>query len=234
MSSYKLEKDYWVNYWSSANKIENDNLQYQVERTINKLPFDQQKWQFTLNEIERTINLSPSDTLLDLCAGNGLIAIPFSYKCLSVTAVDISEPLLSRIDTQRYNNITVIAGDARNIRLTAETFSKGVMYAALQYFNEREVISIFDMIHQTLKYGGLFLIGDIPDIDRLFVFYNTPKWVTAYFDSVKSNTPVVGTWFKKDILLNMAKYTGFTKAEIIDQHPDLINSHYRFDLLLSK
>ena len=35
----------------------------------------------------------------------------------------------------------------------------------------------------------------------------------AFFDSVKNNTPVVGNWFKKELLLEMAKYIGFTESD---------------------
>jgi len=80
MMPSELENDYWVTYWTRNKITKNDDLQYQVTRTVNNIPIDPQKWQFTLNEIERTINLSPSDNLLDLCAGklNHRTSIPLS------------------------------------------------------------------------------------------------------------------------------------------------------------
>jgi ubiquinone/menaquinone biosynthesis C-methylase UbiE len=234
MTSIKSENNYWAHYWTTKQMSVNDDPQKQVERTVNNMPIDQQKWAFTLKEIERVLNLTASDTFLDLCAGNGMIARPFALKCRELTAVDISDVLLKNIDEDIYPTVTVIVGDARNVSLPAEAFSKGVMYAALQYFNEREAIGIFNTIYKSMKPGGLFLIGDIPDIDRLFAFYNKPEWVTAYFDSVRNGIPAVGTWFKKEILVKMAKYIGFGNAEIISQQPELINSHCRFDLLLTK
>ena len=234
MNSIKSENNYWIDYWANKQMSINDDPQKQVERTVNKVPIDQQKWIFTLNELERTLILSSGDTLLDLCAGNGMIAMPFALKCRAVTAVDISEDLLKKIDADLYPNVTVIVGDARKVSLPANKFSKGVMYAALQYFSEREAIGIFSTIYNSMKSGGLCLIGDIPDIDHLFDFYSKPDWVAAYFDSVKNGTPAVGTWFKKEILVKLAIYTGFSNAEIINQHPHLINSHCRFDLLLTK
>lgn len=234
MNSFEPESDYWTSYWTTNQIIESENPQCQVGRTVNKVPIEQQKWQFHLNEIEQTLHLARSDTLLDLCAGNGLITMPLSLKCKSVTAVDISSALLEKINTRLYPSITVIAADVRKVDLPAETFSKGLMYGALQYFSERDAIGIFDKIYQSMMQGGTFLIGDIPDIDRLFVFYSKPEWVKAYFDSVRTNTPAVGTWFKKEILVGMAKYVGFSDAVVLSQHPDLINSHYRFDLLLTK
>ena len=234
MSSSGAEGDYWADFWTSNHVIKNDNPLCQVERTVNKIPISQQKWQFQLNEIEHKLGLVPDDTLLDMCAGNGLITMPLSLKCRSVTAVDISGTLLEKIDTRSYPSIKVINADARKVSLPAETYSKGLMYCALQHFSERETIGLFDTMYKSLKPGGIFLVGDIPDIDRLFVFYSKPEWVKAYFDSVKTNTPAVGTWFKQEILLQMAKYIGFGRAEVLSQHPDLINSHYRFDLMLYK
>lgn len=234
MNASGPESDYWTTYWTTNQIIGNVNPQCQVGRTVNKIPIDQQKWQFHLNEIEQKLHLCLDDTLLDLCAGNGLITMPLSLKCRSTIAVDISKTLLEKIDTRSYPSITVIAGDVRSVSFPSGAFSKGLMYGALQYFNEHEAISIFEKIYQSLIQGGSFLVGDIPDIDRLFVFYNKPEWVKAYFDSVKTNTPAIGTWFKKEILVAMAKYIGFSEVEILSQHPDLINSHYRFDLLLIK
>jgi ubiquinone/menaquinone biosynthesis C-methylase UbiE len=234
MNPVEPGEDYWTTYWTTNQIIESENPQSQVGRTVNKIPIDQQTWQLQLNEIEKALNLCPDDTLLDLCAGNGLIAMPLSLKCRSVTAVDISKTLLEKIDTRSYPFITVITGDVRNISLPSGVFSKGVMYGALQYFNEREAILILENIYQSLKQGGSFLIGDIPDIDRIFDFYSKPEWVAAYFDSVKNNAPAIGNWFKKEILLKMAKYVGFSNSKIISQRSDIINSHYRFDLLLAK
>ncbi|MEY3879766.1 MAG: hypothetical protein RIQ94_561 [Pseudomonadota bacterium] len=234
MSSIEQKNDYWVTFWTTHEIIKAKDPQCQIGRTVNKISIDQQKWQFHLDEIEEILCLCPDDTLIDLCAGNGLITMPLSLRCQSVTAVDISNTLLEYIDTQLYPNITLITEDARNMNLPTKAFSKGLMYSALQYFNEHEIIGIFAAIYQFLKRDGLFLVGDIPDIDRLFVYHNKPEWVRAYFDSVKNNNPVIGTWFKKDILVAMAKYVGFNEAVVINQHPDLINSHYRFDLLLKK
>jgi len=234
MSEVGSKNDYWAEFWASDDRLKNDDLYYQVGHTTNGKPVDPQTWQFTLRQIEQTLKLEEEDALLDLCAGNGLIASPFSLKCKSVTAVDYSEALLERIDTKQYPKITVIHADARIVDLPENTYSKGIMYGALQHFSEQEAISIFEKLYQSLKEEGVCLVGDIPDIDRLFSFYKKPEWVKAYFDSIKNNTPAVGTWYKKEIVVEMAKYVGFSNVEALVQHSDLLNSRYRFDLLLAK
>lgn len=234
MNQAESQKEYWAKFWASNDRLNHDDLYYQVGHTVNGMPIDPERWQFTLNRISETLTLGPEDTVLDLCAGNGLIAVPFSLKCRSVTAVDFSEALISRIDTKSYPNITALHADAREVELPKCAYSKGIMYGALQHFSEREAIGIFETIYRSLKPGASFLVGDIPDVDRLFAFYSKPEWVKAYFDSVKNNAPAVGTWFKKEVLVAMAKYVGFSDAVTSDQHPNLLNSHYRFDLLLVK
>jgi cyclopropane fatty-acyl-phospholipid synthase-like methyltransferase len=234
MSVKEQRDDYWVRYWTNNSMFDQENPQAQVARTVLKVPIDDQQWQLQLAEIERKLDPGSDDTLLDLCAGNGLIAKPFSRKCRSVTAVDVSRTLLERIDPVAYPNIVVTIGDIREVSLPAAEFSKGVMYTSLQYFSEREAIGIFETIRNAMSAGGIFLIGDIPDVDRIFDFYNKPEWVAAYFDSLKGSKPAMGTWFKKDILCEMAKYVGFSRVVALAQPPHLITSHYRFDLLLTK
>lgn len=234
MSQAESQKEYWATFWSSNARLKHEDLYYQVGHTVNGMPIDPERWQFTLDRIEETLRLVPVDTVLDLCSGNGLISVPLSLKCKSVTAIDFSEALIRRIDTKLNPNIIAIHADAREVDLVSNSFSKGIMYGALQHFSEREAIGIFENIYRWLSPGGTFLVGDIPDIDRLFCFYNKPEWATAYFDSLKSNTPAVGTWFKKEVLVAMAQYVGFKNAVARDQHPKLLNSHYRFDVLLTK
>ncbi len=226
--------DYWALYWRNRDRLKSDDPHFQVGRTVGGVPIDAQNWEFHLGEIESALSLQPHDTLLDLCAGNGMISMPLSLKCKATTVVDISEALLQNIDVQEYPTIEVLVGDLRSIALPPQSFSKGLMYGALQYFNERETIGVFETIYNALMPRGEYLIGDIPDIDRLFQFYRKPEWVRVYFDSIKAGTPAVGHWFKQEVLMSLAHHVGFGSAKVIYQHPNLLNSHYRFDLLLTK
>jgi hypothetical protein len=108
------------------------------------------------------------------------------------------------------------------------------MYSVLQYFSEKEAIHIFESVHAWLVPGGTFLMGDIPDVDRRWTFFATPERFNAYFNSIRQETPIIGTWFKRDWLEKPAMYAGFSAYAILDQDPELINAHYRFDLKLEK
>ncbi|KAF0218753.1 MAG: hypothetical protein FD174_2536 [Geobacteraceae bacterium] len=234
MSLSEFDNDYWVNFWRTSQILDNSDPQMQIGRTINKIPISEQNWELTLNFIENKLKIYKSDVILDLCAGNGLITLPISLKCKTVTAVDISEPLLTRIDTKKNKNVTCILEDVRKITFEAESFDKVILYFALQHFNDQDVIDILEKVYLWLKPGGLFYIGDIPDIDKFFVYYNTQERIDSFIHSVKTNTRAIGTWFNKVMLTYMASYAGYTKSEIVVQPTYMINYHYRFDILITK
>lgn len=228
------DADYWVTFWQNDPMVHHPDPQAQVGRTLHKVPIDAERWQFHRAEIERTLALEPTDDLLDLCAGNGLISLPLSERCASVTVVDVSAALLANVTAAGRPNVRVIEADVRSLELPAARWSRGLMYGALQYFSERETIGLFEKMFHALRPGGFFLVGDIPDRDRLFHFHNRPEWVAAYFESLKRGTPTVGHWFKQDFLLALARHVGFQQAEVLPQHPRLLNAHYRFDLRLTR
>ena len=228
-----MEKEYWIRFWKDEDRIKDKNPHVQVGRSINKTPIENKRWQFTLSLIERTINLQSSDNILDLCAGNGLLSIPFSQKCISVTAVDVSQKLIAQIDT-KVKNIETMVDDVRNIDFKESSFSKIILYFALQHFSNRETVVLFEEVYKWLKKGGLFFIGDIPDQEKLWNYFNNQERERVYFESIRNETPIIGNWFTKTFLLKLAKHSNYSEYRIITQHKKMINSHYRFDMLLAK
>jgi len=234
MSLSEIDSDYWVNFWNNSPILQNENLHCQIGRTINKRPICNDAWIKTVAYIMEIIKIDEEDVLIDICSGNGLLSIPFSQKCRIVNAVDISEKLLSKIDITRHTNIMPVVRDVRSLQIAEGTFSKAVMYFALQHFTENETILIFKSVHKWLRPNGLFFIGDIPDVEKLFDYFNTNDRRVAYFESLLSKKSIIGTWFSKEFLAYLSTYVGFKKFTIIDQPDYQFNSHYRFDVLLEK
>lgn len=234
MSPSSPDPDHWVRYWTTDAIVRSADPQSQVGRTVHRVPIDDRRWAVQLAEIQAKLALGPHDTLLDLCAGNGLITLPLAATCAAATAVDISPALLQHVQAAGAPNVRVIEADVRHVDLPAGGFTRALMYGALQYFSDREAIGVFELLHRALAPGARCLVGDVPDLDRLFVFHSRPEWVAAYFESVKAGRPAVGTWFKQDVLLALARHVGFADAQVLAQGEGLINAHYRFDLLLTR
>jgi len=230
-----MENNYWINFWTDhAVSSKGKDEQVRVMRTLNKQPISEQKWELTLDHIKKVLELNTADVVLDLCCGNGLIAKYISSYCSQVTTVDISKELLNDINTIEFTNIQSICSDIRKVDFNEEQFSKIILYSSLQYLTYSETVSLFENVYRWLKPGGIAFIGDIPDMDRLWTFFNNNERETAYFESVKEEKEIIGTWFNKEWLQKLSSYAKFKEGIILDQHPAMIYSFFRYDMKLVK
>lgn len=223
---------YWKIFWNTNNIINRNGIHEKVGRTIGGKPIDEEIWNSILIDIENILILNSKDDILDIAAGSGAISIPFAPKVNSVTSLDISEKLLSSM--KGIKGINTILADIRNYDFQHECFSKIILYFALQHFNEKETILLFRKIFDWLKPGGICLIGDIPDIERKFNFFNNKERESIYFTSIIKDEPIIGTWFHQEFLKKVGEYVGFKETILIKQPKYYINSHYRFDIKLTK
>jgi hypothetical protein len=47
MSSYENGKDYWIKFWNHNPTLDNEDLQKQIGRTINKVQINPVLWELT-------------------------------------------------------------------------------------------------------------------------------------------------------------------------------------------
>ncbi len=226
--------DYWNQYWNYSDIINRENKHAQVGRTIQGIPLEGWLWDKTIEFVFNHLDLELSMSALDLCAGNGLITEPLSQKVKFVIAVDCSKKFIDSINKKQLENTTAICCDARSFKFKDNFFDISICYFALQHFKVHESIELFRNIYHLMKPGGKFYIGDIPDLDRIWEFHSTDNYKSVFFESLERREPIIGTWYKKDTLINLSKYIGYSKQEIITQEKFMINNHYRFDMLLIK
>lgn len=223
-----MEKnEYWVNFWKTNTIVNKATPHEMVGRTIAGVPIEEEKWNKVLLNLEQELNLKESDTLLDIGAGSGVISIPFAKKTKQVTAVDISDKLLSEMKS--IQNITLIEGDARELNFDSQSFDKIVIYFAIQHFTEEETTQLLQKCYNWLKPNGILYIGDIPDNSLKFNFFNNQERQKDYFNSLLTSKPIIGTWFQKDFFEYLGNFLGFSKSQIISQDVSYINAHYRYD-----
>jgi len=229
-----MNNNYWRNYWLDNSNTREKDLQKQVGRTKNKIPIDKDVWNDTLKYINNLLDVHKDDIVLDFCAGNGLISKFLSDYCTKVIALDISSDLLMQVNVNQYKNIDLVIKDACEAEFENEQFSKIIFYFAIQHFNEQEIIALFDKFYKWMKPQGTLFIGDIPDITKIWRFFNTDDRKNLYVDSIINEKPIIGTWYSKQFLRFLGKRTGFSEIRIINQPEILYNSHYRFDIILKK
>ncbi|MEK6806990.1 MAG: class I SAM-dependent methyltransferase [Pseudomonadota bacterium] len=227
-----MSDDRWLEFWRRhGRESQATDVQSQVLRTSNKVPISNEQWQLTLAEIDRRFPVGSEDDLLDLCCGNGLLTAHFAPVCRRVVALDISPDLLATLAARGFQNVSTQCMDLRDADFPEGMFSRILIYAGLQYIDHAEAVVLLRKACRWLRPGGVLFAGDIPDRLRLWSFYNTPERRKLYFDNLVAGRDVVGTWFDAHWLEYLSLSAGFASAERIDQHPNLIYAHFRFDLI---
>jgi len=226
---------YWVDFWNryAKNSKEKDSHS-QVLRTLNKKPIDSGLWRFTLDTIDASIEPNAKDALLDLCCGNGMISKYFSSKVDNIVSVDVSKDLIEKIDTNKYDNINAFDADIRDLSFKKSSFDKVIIYAGIQYLTHQEVIKLLEKIFFWLKDDGILFIGDIPDSQKIWDFYNTPEREAVYFENAAEGMDIVGTWFDVQFFSKLTNFIGFSQSSHIKQNSKLIYSSFRYDFKFVK
>jgi cyclopropane fatty-acyl-phospholipid synthase-like methyltransferase len=230
-----MPDSYWKAFWiNHARTAKSDNLQFQVLRTLNKKPVTGVQFIKILQYVTRKMKLSCNDVILDLGCGNGLFTTFFASKCKKIVGVDFAPELVAQINLEKYKNVSVYVDDVRTIDFEEQSFEKVFIYAGLQYLSYKETIQLFKNVKRWLKRKGIFFIGDIPDIKRRWNFFNSAEREKIYFDAIRNDKPIIGTWFDSSWLVKLGSYADFKDIEILRQPRSFPYAHYRFDAILKK
>jgi cyclopropane fatty-acyl-phospholipid synthase-like methyltransferase len=224
---------YWEEFWRrQAARSTSQDPQAQVMRTWQGQPVSEDVFREILGDLEQHLAPDRQHDLLDLCGGNGLISMHLAPRYRSVVCVDVAPELLARVDTARHRNLKTVVSEALSCSFPDHSFDRIVLYAALQYFEYREAVTLLGRLFAWLRPGGKAYLGDVPDADRMWRFFDTPDREDAYFQGVAAGKPLIGTWFSYPWIAKLARHCGFAAATRIDQRPHWPYAHFRFDASL--
>lgn len=118
------------------------------------------------DEIEKSLtNCRICSSLLDLGCGTGLELerIFHTFSVTSVTCVNISHSMLEKMLEQfpyYRHRINSICGSFFSVDLGIARYDCALSTYSLHYFNPFEKLVIYQRLHNSLKPGGIFIIGD--------------------------------------------------------------------------
>lgn len=227
----------WQAYWNAATEVtELGDLLGQVGKTVGGTPITQSQLDTLVAQIAEGLQLTPTDGVLDLCCGNGVLTARIAVACREVLGVDYSAPLIRT--AQRFHtrpNVRYLCQSVLDITPSAlegaSPFDKVYLYEALQHFSPAQYGPLLDTIASVSSPRFIAYFGSIPDEDRLWQFYNTPERVAEYHRRIAEGREAIGTWWNRQYLASQAAAHGFA-CEFIDQDPSLHTAHYRFDMRL--
>lgn len=114
-----------------------------------KNPFDEKATEYeayrtgysrTLYETLNEFGFVPGSRVLDVACGNGLASEPLARRGLTVTGVDLSEPMLERA-RQRIKGGTFLVGRAEELPFSDAEFHGVICAQAMHWFDQPKAIS---------------------------------------------------------------------------------------------
>ena len=224
---------YWEEYWNTNSIVNSKNKYAQVGRTKFGKPIEEDIWLKTCDFVRQRLHKRTGSKLLDLCCGNGLFEENFVGFFDKIVAVDYSSELLGSFLVEN-PKVTKLCQNVMDLDFQSKEFDSVLLYFSIQHLDETAFFSLASKVFNWLNEGGKFYIGDIPDIRKRWDFYSKIEYVRFFFESLDSKTPHIGFWYDQLFFEKLAEYIGFGDFEIIKQPDYQMNSHYRFDILLTK
>ncbi|MEM1404159.1 MAG: methyltransferase domain-containing protein [Pseudomonadota bacterium] len=230
-----MTEEYWSDFWrDQGRKSRGETAQQRVLRTTNRTTVSEDVWLRTVEHVCEQMDLSAGDRVLDVCAGNGLFSAEFADRGAEVLAVDVSQDLLDDVPLTEDGSIHTLCSDMRALEFPKDRFTHIFFYAAIQYLTQGEAAQLLRRCYDWLTPGGTLLIGDIPDLDRFWSFYNTPERRALYFAGLEEGRDVIGTWYDRHWYAYLGEEIGFETTKVMDQPDYQIYAHFRFDVVMRK
>ena len=152
--------------------------------------------------------------ILDVGAGTGRLVSRLVNAGAEVTALDISDVMVSKLKAKSYK-LKAIVGDAEDLPFEVESFD--IVIATFLIVHLKDLERFFDEVYRVLKPGGLFLVTNInqrkapeikvgKDLVEVESYYHKPELVIEELEnlafSVKENKFIKEgeTWVNQIVL----------------------------------
>lgn len=221
----------WQEYWNQLARAESDP-QRQVARVKNQRQLGAEDTDTVIKHLTGLLDLKPTDRLLDLCCGNGLLTRQFAQKCEQVVGIDLASAMIESARTHHSaDNIQYFQGNTTEADSIAEgTFDKILLQFSFQYLSREEGEKAVRGMKKLLKPGGIIVLGDIPDWNKLHVFYPSFLARMKYRIQRWRGTDQMGKfWSEKE----MKQISSGLQIERLEQPAHLPYADYRVDYRLS-
>jgi len=228
----------WRKYWRNRERIPDDSPEHalrQVGHTLLGSPIGPDQVRLITESIQRSLELTASDQVVDFGCGNGFFTREISKLVARIHGVDASQVLIDTAEAYfKTSNCTYSFGDiARDDTLRSLPFkpAKSYSYGVFQHLSAGEADGMLRTMQELCGEGFLLFAAHIPDKDRIQAFYNTPERWRLYEDSLKSNTEQMGHWWRKEELIQVCVGLGL-HCQVMLQDANLETSRYRFNALI--
>ena len=230
------EKDYPVlDHDEYARSRPADDFWGQIKRTVNGKPVTEEQIQLIVTTIKNNLGLQEGDVLLDLACGNGALSTRLFDRCQEFVGVDLSGYLISVARQHyeiapRYTFLEQSADSYVQSDPRPERFSKVLCYGSFSYFSAAAARTVLELLCQRFSHVNKVYIGNLPDRDKLDLFYKENRPSEAELSDHASR---IGIWRSKREFEALANAAGW-RTQFVAADPQFYAAHYRYDVLLSR
>lgn len=205
----------------------------QVKRTVNGKPVGEEQIRLIVAAILEGLQIRETDTLLDLCCGNGALTDRIFAQCQGGLGVDYSEPLIDVAKRHFESHARqYVLDDAESfVRSVSETggYTKVLCYGAFQYLTAKNARSLLENLQRRFTNVERVFIGNLPDKSRMDEFFKGRAEAPAVADDPGSP---IGIWRTEAEFSDLAGSCGWN-VEFRRMTKDFYAAAYRFDALLT-
>lgn len=224
--------------WHNEKAQREEDLYYQVAKTVNKKPMEKELFDAINNSIVSILSLSPSDNFIELCCGNGLCTYEFRDKVNQIVAVDFSPHLIEA--AKEFKSAPNISYVFESVFTFLAEFpqkydfvpNKFLMNDALAYFVPDQLAELLTDMGRISHNSFTFLIRGIPNDEQKWNYYNTEERKQRYLGYVASGDVTndgMGRWWLPSEITTVCANLGL-QCSIQNQAPPV--SNYRMDVLI--
>ena len=237
MEQFATWEDFWKNYRTKEVESE-DDLYFQVGRTIQKKPISKDLLDALIQNIIKTLALTPTDTLVELCCGNGLCTYELHDHAEQIIAVDFAPHLIEtakqykqaqNIDYRLASVFDFLDSFCDEWKITPHKF---LMNDAIANFSTADLEKILRQIAKIS--GGTFvaLFTGAPNDELKWNFYDTEERKELYKENVAKGDFMnhgIGRWWNPQDIKDACDRLGLGCAI---KNQELPFSNYRMDILI--
>jgi len=222
----------WKDFWDE--KARHADPHQQVGRSLNEAA-PEARLDAIADDIARKLSLQETDTLLDVCCGNGVLTRHLASRCRHVTGVDLSPVQVGNARSDQPANVTFREGNAMRLEASVrEAFDKILCYFSFQYFDTyQKGRRVVHAMNERLRPDGCILLGDVPDAARRWQYYTSYWSRFRHFLARMRGTNRMGKFWHRE---ELARICDEIEADgtLLSQPDSFLHAHYRFDYLIQK
>jgi 2-polyprenyl-3-methyl-5-hydroxy-6-metoxy-1,4-benzoquinol methylase len=231
----------WKKFWQEyPQRDDNLNEYQQVGKTIGGKPITEEQTKLILSDIIEKLEIKPTDKVLDLCCGNGLLTKELSKHVDQIVGFDFSVPLIetAKMNSEGSDNLSYKVQDVKELGTITDEykgyFDKVLCYEALAFFDEKDVGNILNSLSKMTKPNSKIFFASVLDREKKHKFFSTPKSKWLQFKMLVTGKDIgLGKWWLYEKLSRVGDGCGYIVKKF-NQSNSLHTSHYRSDYLINR